>query len=226
MVRERLNSKGLYLNVKDNISLTYYLTSEILDSSEYHDFVELAINLSSEDSITLLIDSPGGYLSGAQMIITGLNSSEAQSMAVVIDMAASAATIIALACDDIMMTEYSHFMIHAVAFGSGGKLHEVASHTEFTLRKSKELIASVYKDFLTPDEIQQVIDGKDMYFDDEETMLRWSYVIDYREAEIAKTQQEHLEAHIGSLEKQLEAMKSQLPQDTPKVKPKAKPKAS
>jgi len=217
-IRDRLNSKGLYLNFNETTSLTFYMTKEVLDGGEYHDFVELAMALTSNDTITILGDSPGGYLSGALMIITALNSTEAQSTCVVTDQAASAMTIIALACDDLIMTEHSHFMIHAVAFGSGGKLHEIASHTEFTIRKSKDLLNKVYENFLTPDEIEQVIAGRDFYFDADETMLRWSYVVDARESKIKALEAEYIKEQIEQLKSNLEMLQDRLPKE--EVKPK------
>jgi len=224
MVRDRLNQKGLYVNVADNASLTYYLTSNIEDSSEYHDFVEMAICLGQNDTLTLLIDNDGGYLSGAQMIITGLNSTEAETTAVITGGAASAATIIALACDNLVMTEHSYFMIHSVSFGSGGKLHEIASHTEFTIRKSKDLISKIYESFLSPEEIQSVIDGKDFYFDDEETMTRWASVQESRELQIKEAEAEHLKEHIEYLRANLESLEAQLPKE-PKPETKTRKKS-
>jgi ATP-dependent protease ClpP protease subunit len=222
-IRDRMNKQGIYVTFADNTSMSFYLTSEVEDASAYHDFVELSVLLQDDDNLNVLIDSPGGYLSGANMIITGLNSTKARTTAIVTDMAASAATIIALACDELVMTEYSHFMIHAVAFGSGGKLHEVASHTEFTIKKSRDLITNVYKDFLTPEEIQQVIDGKDIYLDEDDTMLRWEMVLEARNATIAEREAEHIKEHIEMLKANLAMLEGKLPKEKPKSK--AKPKA-
>lgn len=211
IVRDRLNERGLYINNNENVSLSFYITKEILAASEYHDFTELAINLTEDDSIVLLIDSPGGYLSGAQMIITALNSSVAQSTAVIIDEAASAATIIALACDELLMREHSSFMIHNVSFGSYGKGHELKSHVNFSLAQSKKLLETTYKYFLTPEEIEEVLRGEDKYFDAEETMLRWSYVMEAREAEMQLAEAEHIAEHIEQLKANLAMLEDKLP---------------
>lgn len=217
VVRERLNAKGIYVNFDDNVSVTYYLTDEIHDSPEYHDFVEIAMVLESSDSIILMVDNGGGYVSGAQMLITAINNTEASTTAVITNIAASAATIISLACDDIVMMEHSYFMVHAVSFGSVGKLHEIAAHTEFAIERSKVFIQSVYEHFLTPEEIEAVIAGKDMYFSAEETMIRWGYVQDAREAKIKEFETERIKEHIEHLEANLKMLQDKLPK--PEEKP-------
>lgn len=215
-VRERLNELGLFITTDKNISVSFYITKEILSASEYHDFTELSLHLSENDSITLLIDSPGGYLSGAQMIVMALNSTKAYTTAVVINEAASAATIIALSCDALIMREHSSFMIHNVSFGSYGKGHEIKSHVDFSLSQSKKLLEATYEYFLTPEEIEEVLKGDDKYFDDEETDLRWSYVIEAREKDIQTAKAEGIANHIKALKDSIANLEKQLtePEDT------------
>lgn len=218
--RDRCNAKGIYITYGDSsTSLTLYLTEAIEGSTQYIEFTELAVSLSSNDTIVVVIDSPGGYLSGAQMIITGLHSTEAATTAVVTDQAASAATIIALACDDLMMREHSSFMCHAAAWGQGGKYHEIASATEHNLKQVRKMLEQTYKYFMSEEEIERMLRGEDFYFDDEETMLRWSYVEEAREIEVKKHETALLEEQIAILEGQLESMRSFLPKEE-KAKPK------
>jgi len=228
-IRARLNDKGIYLSREDDgasINMTFYLTTNVEDSTYYREFCEIATSMTDGDNINILIDSPGGFLSGAQMIITGLQTTEATTLAVVVDMAASAATMIALACDDMVMREHSHFMIHAASFGYGAKLHELQSFIEFNIPQTKKLLTSVYSPFMSPSEIDLMIAGKDYYFDAEETAVRWQYVLGAREEEIRSHELAHLEGHISQLEEQLVAMKSMVPKPETKPKTPRKPKES
>lgn len=223
MIRERLNEKGLYINFGEEVTLTMYLTKHIEDSDYYQEFSEICATLKPDDTIVLMIDSPGGYLSGAQMISRAMANCPAYSVAIVIDMAASAATIIALQCDELRMEPFSHFMLHSVSFGSGGKLNEVQAHTEFSIKQSKHYLETVYMDFLTPEEITDVIRGTDIYLTADETMDRFQNIQERRMAEHLKYEQDHIKAHMEGLKTQLHQLQARLPEE-PKVKPKAKPK--
>ncbi len=224
MLRERCNDKGLYINTQGkNTACTLYLTSEIEDSSYYHEFLEICACLEPTDSIILIIDSPGGYLSGAQMITKALDSTLAESTAVVIDMAASAASILAISCDELIMHSYSHMMIHTMSFGSGGKSHEIQSHTEFTLRKAKEYIREIYGNFLTSAEIEDVIKGGDIYLDDEQVAERWGVLQALKSIERKEAEQEYLKEYLEDAEARVEQLKGMI---KPKVTPMAKPQVA
>lgn len=228
MIRERCNEKGLYVNFNEqDVTLTMYLTDQIEDSSQYHEFSEMTAALTPDDTIVLFVDSPGGYLSGAQLITRALKNCPAYSIAIVTDMAASAATIISLACDELRMEPFSYFMCHAVSFGAGGKLHEVQANTEFTLKQSKKFLEETYKDFLTDEEILDLIKGTDIYLTAEETMSRFENIQERRAMASLEQQQEHIKEHINNLKSQLSQMESMVkPEDKPKPVRKAKPKGS
>lgn len=226
MIRERCNEKGLYLNFQEaSVGVTLYMTDEVHDSSYYHEFSEICASLTSEDQLIIFIDNGGGYLSGAQFITRIIENSMAYTYAIVTDMAASAATIIALSVDELIMNPHSYFMIHAISFGSGGKLNEIKAHTEFTIKQSKIYLEAIYKDFLTDDEISEVIKGTDIYLTADEVMERFQNIQDKREAVFKEAEAEHIKDHIESLKNSLKQLEARLPEEKPLVKPKAKPKA-
>ena len=221
-IRERCNEKGLYCNfTEQGIAVTLYLNDVIEDSSYYQEFTEICAVLTEEDNIALFIDSPGGYMSGGQMITRALRNTLAYSVAIVVDQAASMASILALSCDDLYMHPYSYLMIHMVSYGSGGKDHEVAAHVEFTSKKAKEYVRDVYKDFLTEQEIEDVIRGGDIYLDDTQVMERWAFLQELKQEAYKEQEQEHLKMHIELMKKQLENLEGQVTvKEEPKVKPK------
>ena len=220
MIREKCNDKGLYANFGEGVTLTLYLTEGIEDSSQYHEFSETAAALTPEDTIVLMINNGGGYLSGAQMISRVLMNCPAYSIGIVVDMAASAATIVALQVDELVMEPFSYFMIHAPTWGEyPKKMHELQASAEFAIPHTKSYIASVYKDFLTDDEITHVINGGDKYLTAEEVMERFANIQERRTMASLEQQQEHIKEHIQGLEAQLNQMKSM-------VKPEDKPKAT
>jgi ATP-dependent protease ClpP protease subunit len=63
-------------------------------------------------------------------------------------------------------------MVHSATFGAFGKQSDVISHASFVDKQVRNLMGSVYKDFLTDKELEEVIMGKEMWFDAEEIVRR------------------------------------------------------
>ena len=73
-------------------------------------------------TINLRINSPGGDVFAAQAIVTALKQHNARIVGHVDGMAASAATVIACACDEVVMAPGSMYMIHnAWTFAMGNR---------------------------------------------------------------------------------------------------------
>ena len=86
--------------------------------------------------------------------------------------AASAASLIALAAPSVAVSPYASMMIHAATFGAFGKQSDVISHASFVDKQVKGLMHDIYKDFLTEEEFQEVIVGREIWFDAEEIIAR------------------------------------------------------
>jgi ATP-dependent protease ClpP protease subunit len=63
-------------------------------------------------------------------------------------------------------------MVHSATFGAFGKQSDVISHASFVDKQVRVLMHSVYRDFLTDKELEEVIMGKEMWFDAEEIVRR------------------------------------------------------
>ena len=63
-------------------------------------------------------------------------------------------------------------MIHYWSGWNYGKWNELQSAHDFDKRIREKQFRAIYKDFLTEDEIDKLIDGTDYWFDYEETMNR------------------------------------------------------
>lgn len=79
------------------------------------------------------INSPGGDVFEGRAIMAALRRFEGKKVAHIDSLCASAATSIALACDEVVMADGAFFMIHnamTVAFGNKGDLRETADTLE------------------------------------------------------------------------------------------------
>lgn len=81
------------------------------------------------DTIHLRIDSPGGDVFAARAMMTAINQHKAKVIAHVDGLAASAATGICMACDEVEITQGGGFMIHnawSVVIGNKADMRKTA----------------------------------------------------------------------------------------------------
>jgi ATP-dependent protease ClpP protease subunit len=149
-----------------------YIIGEIDEADEYVEVFEKIRNAGEFDVIKLHINSPGGYLHTAIQFMRCLQESGARIIASVEGECASAATLLMLGASSYEISDHSLILLHSYSGGLSGKGHELRDRSRFDELWSEKLFADVYKDFLTPDEIKQMIDGKDFWFNSEETITR------------------------------------------------------
>lgn len=108
------------------------------------------------DTIRLIINSPGGVCFDGFAIHDLLAQSGKKVIAEINGLCASIATVIALAADEITMTENSDFMIHLPWGGVFGNADDMDSYIKL-LRNMEQKAAKVYADY-TDMTIKQALD--------------------------------------------------------------------
>lgn len=106
------------------------------------DFVPQLASINA-DTIHLRINSPGGDVFAAQAMCTAIKQHAAKVIAHIDGVAASAATSIACACDEVVMSDGSMYMIHnawTIALGDKNDFIETAS----LLEKIDGALADIY----------------------------------------------------------------------------------
>lgn len=160
-------------NVKPAINLhTLYLTGEIESPDEYTDVFEGIRMAGPSDVIKIHINSPGGDLFTAIQFMRVLKETEAKVVTSVEGACMSAATLIFLAADQFEISEHSVFMFHnysTVMYGKGGELFDGIMHDR---KWSENLLKSEYEGFLTAEEVDSLLNNKDIWLDADEAMQR------------------------------------------------------
>jgi ATP-dependent protease ClpP protease subunit len=149
-----------------------FLDEYIREPKYYRTVLQGIDSLGEGDVVLLSINSYGGQLDGAIAIINAIQDTDADVHASIEGVAASAASLIALAAPSISVSPYATMMVHSATFGAFGKQSDVISHASFVDKQVRTLMHSVYKDFLTDKELEEVIMGKEMWFDSEEIVRR------------------------------------------------------
>lgn len=158
-----------------------YISGNIGQPENYIDCFNIIRNATETDTIKIFINTYGGSLDTAIQFMRCLQETQAHIIASNEGMCASAGTLIFLSADSFEVSEHSRFMVHNYSVWLSGKGHELHTEVDFCRDWSGNLVKTVYKDFLSTDEIDQVLSDKDIWMDSEELQLRCELLIEARE---------------------------------------------
>ena len=151
---------------------TVYLTDVIEAPAVYNELCYKLDTASEAEKFYIYINTPGGVLDAAVMLVNSIKNTKASTVAKLSGTVASAGTIITLACQEVEIAPHTAFMVHNYSSGLIGKGHELKAHQEFVDSNLNRSFIDFYGGFLTPSEIRQVIDGKDLWMGTEEVQRR------------------------------------------------------
>lgn len=157
-------SEVIHINLTD---------SGITEIDNHIEQIEAIRHAEPNDVIVVFLSScPGGYLSTTQSFINAIVSTDAHVIGVLEGENASAATIIAMQCHELVVTPYSSMMIHSAHGGAVGTTANTERNAVFSAKWIDKLFRDVYKDFLTEEEFIDVNKGLNIYLNDDEISER------------------------------------------------------
>jgi len=142
-----------------------FLDGDIDEPSDYRELIAILFNAMEYDTVNIFINSPGGNLDTALSIIEGIRNSPAYVSAFLIGACHSAASMIALTCDQLIITDSANMLVHSASFGSAGTTGNVKSHTDFVVKQTNKLLDHIYEGFLSKEEIEDVKLGVELWLD-------------------------------------------------------------
>jgi ATP-dependent Clp protease, protease subunit len=162
------------LIIKKEIKRNEYIISvdsDIEIPEKYRSVFEVFDIAKSEDSITLNINSYGGYVHTMTQFFWHMLNCKAHIKGIV-HTAYSAGAFIALCCDEVIPSHFAGMMLHSMSVGSWGKIEDVKSEFEFHSKQDKKISEIIFKGFLTKQEIDKLNAGTEFWFDKEEIEKR------------------------------------------------------
>lgn len=156
---------GHYSQTLSYTAHRFFIDKGIESPDEYRDVVQCLLAAQEGEIVELVISSYGGVLESALNIVSAIRESSAVVRAIITGSCHSAASVIALACDEAVVFDFANMLCHSATFGSFGKTTEIVSHVKFLEKYLEDVAMDVYKDFLTEKEIKEMLDGKDFWFD-------------------------------------------------------------
>lgn len=153
--------------------VTAYLMNEIYEPHEYNELCYTLENTKAEE-VRLIMNNGGGLMDTMSTIRNSILKCNALVTAVLSGSVASAATMIALACDKIEVAPHTSWLTHYYSGGSAGKGNEIKAKHDFDEVEIPKMFKEIHKGFLTEEEIDRVIDGKDIWLNSEQIVERFS----------------------------------------------------
>lgn len=150
----------------------FYITGTIEEASEYITWFDLIRHADETDVIKIYINSYGGDLFTAIQFMRVLAETKATVIASVEGACMSAATMIFLCCSQYEVTPHSVFMFHNYSGGTIGKGGEMIDQLLHERQWSQNLMKEVYKDFLTEEEIDNMLNNRDYWMSGTEVVER------------------------------------------------------
>ena len=167
--------KNDVLQVRENNNrkeVDFYLIDIIDDIADSIDFLREVDSCRNGDLITIHINCYGGNADVGMNIYDCLRQSPANVEVSIEGACCSCASIIMLAGNCWRVTPHAHVMVHSWSEGIYGKWNEIISKFNYDKCVFEKQFRELYKDFLTDEEIEDCLKGKDFYFDSNETVKR------------------------------------------------------
>lgn len=164
--------------VKSTNQLDVYINTNIDEPSCYSEICYILSTLTKEETVNFHINTPGGILDSAFQLVDAIKGCRATTVAKLTGTVASAGTIIALSCDKLIIAEHTSFMIHNYSAGAYGKGNELKARQEHIDKSTNHAFKEFYSGFLTDKEVEEVINGKDIWLTADEVRMRWQCKLD------------------------------------------------
>ena len=167
----------------------YYISGSITGPEDYIEVFDQIRHAREEDEIKLYLNTYGGDLYTAIQFMRVLSETNALVTCSVEGACMSAGTLIFLNADVFEVTPHSSFMIHNYSGGTFGKGSEMHAQIVHEKKWSEKLFKEVYEDFLTTQEINEILAGRDLWMEVEEVAERMNKRIATRQ-ELAELEEQ------------------------------------
>lgn len=169
-----------------------WLIDEIGEAKNFLKWFDTLQSATEDDLVIIHINCCGGDLFTAIQLVTQIKTCSAQVVCQIESTCASAATMIALACDGMICYMHGYMMIHTSSGFTFGKQSDIKKEEEFYNKWLENFFNETYKHFLTKKEIDSVLDGHDLWLGADEVVARFKKKVEIIKRENAKAKKEHM----------------------------------
>lgn len=175
---------GYFFRENRSTEYTFHFSEYIKEPFYYQTFCNVLINATENDTIKLLINSHGGLMAGMLTCLDAIARTPATTVAVIQGHCDSAATFIALACDEIDVGPHANMLCHVTRGGTLGKTPDMVSQVQHLAAETESIVRLYYQDFLSEPEIEELLKGREIYLNRDQIVERLQARQDAEEAAI------------------------------------------
>jgi len=181
----------------------FYISGEIGPPNYYIEMIHIIRTASPHDCVYMHLNTTGGQLDTGIQIINAMRESAAHIVCSIEAQAFSLGSMIFLCGDDFIVHDNAMLMIHNFNGAMAGKGNEQRLRLEAVTTLFDQFVRPIYIPFLSDEEFDSVIDGKDIWLHSEAIKDRLDTVTDLRMKEL-----EELEAEVKPVKKPAAKRKS------------------
>jgi len=179
--KEEKETTSEVISIKRSVASTDFdiTFSDSVESPPYK-YAELCYILreevKEEDTVNIQLSNYGGDCDSAATIVNAIRDCKGTVNCIVNAPSYSAATMIALAGHSLELKPYTYLMFHNFSNTETGKGGEIKAAVANVERVIHSMMSSLYSDFLTKKEINDIFNDKDVYvhWDDKDLKERIS----------------------------------------------------
>ena len=144
---------------------------------DHQDRLQIIRQATPDDTIRVVINSPGGVVSIAMAYVSAIRESQAQIVTHAEGNVCSAGTILWLACKDRTVSPLTEFMFHNYQGGTYGDGANMYSQIAFEKHYFDRLMDTFYTGVLTDTELATIKGGGQVWMDEIEILKRTAAVL-------------------------------------------------
>lgn len=169
---------------------TIRMHREITDPDDFDEEFLVLSEAGPSDVVCIDLSTIGGSVETAILLMRAIRQCQAVTIANIGPECSSAGSAIALACDHRAMDEYSSMMVHTASFGVSDSAPQLESQVIHRLKMIRKFVSNVYRGFLTEDEIELVLSGKEFWLEGEDLRRRLEGYDEYRQQVLDSLEEE------------------------------------
>jgi ATP-dependent protease ClpP protease subunit len=158
------------------------LFGPIIDATQFSDAIEVFQAAGDGDLVEVHLSTPGGSLDATDTFLQAMHECDGRVIVRATGGVHSAGSIILMNAPEFTLSKNFNSLIHNGSTGNGGDLNKFAAGSKFSVDHMTAVLRETYEGFLTPDELNAMIDGKDFWIKGEEWMRRWHQRQEYFKA--------------------------------------------
>lgn len=152
---------------------TAYLFGSIADPRQFINVFQAFDAADEGDNVYVNLSSVGGSLDATDTFLQHMEECKGRVIVRASGGCHSAASIILLNAPEFTLSDGFSCLIHCGSLGVSGTLSEFKVSSAFQAKHMESILRATYEGFLTEEEIDRMIDGKDFFLNAEEFMARY-----------------------------------------------------